>query len=290
MGHLNVRFYVARAIEGLVGIAAAMGLPHAFRAGSLATLQLRDQHIRFMREARPRASLHMTAGLLELTLSEARLLQLLVHSESGEIAAAIQTRLAHVTAAEGREFPWPRRVHELSRDLFVSVPPHAAPRSLDLKPSAGTASLAAAERMDLIALSSGAVGAADCDAFGRMRPELVIGRISDGIPTLGARLGSRLGSNQEAPARMGGAVLEYRLAYMGWPVAGDRFVIRSGLVGLDDRTTRYVHWMLDPHSGRPWASTLAVAVGLDLDTRKIVPIDAEAQGRLRERITPGLAF
>ena len=30
MGHMNVRFYVVRALEGLVGLAAAMGMPHAF--------------------------------------------------------------------------------------------------------------------------------------------------------------------------------------------------------------------------------------------------------------------
>jgi acyl-CoA thioester hydrolase len=123
-----------------------------------------------------------------------------------------------------------------------------------------------------------------------MRAEMIIGRISDGIPTLGARLGSRQAEGETAPARMGGAVLEYRLAYLGWPRAGDRFVIRSGLVGVDARTTQYVHWVLDPKTGAPWASTLAVAVGLDLDARKIVPISSEAQARLRQRITPGLAF
>ena len=31
MGHLNVRFYVARAMEGLVGAAAALGMAGAFR-------------------------------------------------------------------------------------------------------------------------------------------------------------------------------------------------------------------------------------------------------------------
>ncbi len=36
MGHMNVRFYVARAIEGLAEVAAALGMPDAFqpRAGA----------------------------------------------------------------------------------------------------------------------------------------------------------------------------------------------------------------------------------------------------------------
>ena len=45
--------------------AAALGLPDAFRANAGATLLVKDQHIRFLREARPRAALHMVAGILE---------------------------------------------------------------------------------------------------------------------------------------------------------------------------------------------------------------------------------
>jgi len=64
MGHMNVRFYVARAMEGLVGLAAALGLPHAFAAHAGATLLVREQHIRFLREARAGAALHMTGGVV----------------------------------------------------------------------------------------------------------------------------------------------------------------------------------------------------------------------------------
>ena len=290
MGHLNVRFYMSRAMEGLVGLAAAMGLPGAFGTRAEATLLVRDHHIRFMREARPGAALYMTAGLLDVTESEARVLQLLIHATTGEISAAFQTRVAHVTAQDARPFPWSRRSRALAEGLFTQVPPGAAPRSLDLSPSQGRASLAEAERMNLIRLGAGALGMGDCDPFGRMRPEFLIGRISDGVPGLGAALGPRHGPDNSPPPRMGGAVLEYRIAYLDWPGAGDRFEIRSGLAGVDERTTRYVHWMLDPLSGRAWASSLAVAVGLDLDTRKIVPVDAAARERLSALIPPDLSF
>ncbi|MDP1964510.1 MAG: thioesterase family protein, partial [Reyranella sp.] len=51
MGHMNVRFYVTRAMEGLVGLAAALGLPHAFTQEAGSTLIVGEQHIRFLREA-----------------------------------------------------------------------------------------------------------------------------------------------------------------------------------------------------------------------------------------------
>ena len=53
MGHLNVGFYVARSMEGLCSLAAELGMPHAFAPDARATLIVREQHIRFLREAGP---------------------------------------------------------------------------------------------------------------------------------------------------------------------------------------------------------------------------------------------
>lgn len=53
MGHLNVGFYVAKSMEALAGLAAELGMPGAFAANAEATLVVREQHIRFIREARP---------------------------------------------------------------------------------------------------------------------------------------------------------------------------------------------------------------------------------------------
>jgi acyl-CoA thioester hydrolase len=285
MGHMNVRFYVARAMEGLVGVAAALGLDSAFRAKGAATLLVRDHHIRFLREARAGAPLILRAGIIELGESDARLLQLLIHAGSGELAATFQTVVAHVTAGEGRAFPWSAGTRDLAAGLVVEVPERAAPRSLTLSPPSGRASLAEAERLDLIPIASGAFGAQDCDVFGRVNPEHIIGRVADGVPTLGAAL-----SGSERQEGRGGAVLEYRLAYAAWPRAGDRFEVRSGLISFDDRAQRLAHWILDPVSGAPWATSEAVAISLDLAARKIVPLSDEAKARLAARVTPGLGL
>ena len=285
MGHLNVRFYVAHAIEGLVGLAAALGLPTAFRANAEATLLVKDQHIRFLREARAGGALHMVAGVLDVSEGEARILQLMIHSDSGELAASFQTVVAHATARDERPFAWSDRTLALAETLRVAAPERAMPRGLTLHPASGSASLAEADRLGLVRLGGGAFGASDCDVFGRMRPELFIGRVSDGVPRLAAAF------RGAAPApNIGGAVLEYRLAHRAWPRAGDRYAIWSGLAGVDGRTQRVVHWMLDPDSGRAWGTAEAVAVALDLTARKIIPISEIDQARLRLSVTPGLAM
>src|ERR1700760_1772665 len=74
MGHLNVGFYVAKSMEGVIGLAAELGMAGAFAADARATLIVREQHIRFLREARPGAPLMMTGGVVEIGESDARLL------------------------------------------------------------------------------------------------------------------------------------------------------------------------------------------------------------------------
>ena len=286
MGHMNVRFYVARASEGLAGVAAALGLAGAFRSEAQATLRIKDHHIRFLREARAGAPLTMRAGIIEFGATHARILQLLVHGGSGELAASFQTVVEHVTSREGRPFAWSPDARARASDLVVEIPQRAAPRSLGLAPPSGRASFAEAERLGLIPIASGAFNAQDCDVFGRVNAEHIIGRVADGVPTLGAALAG----DGPRPEGRGGAVLEYRLAYANWPRAGDCYEVRSGLIGFDDRAQRLAHWMLDPATGAAWATSEAVAISLNLAARKIIPISEEAKAQLAGRIIPGLSL
>ena len=56
------------------------------------------------------------------------------------------------------------------------------------------------------------------------------------------------------------------------------------------RTRRVIHWMVDPQSGRPWASAEAVVVSFDLDRRKVIDISEEAQAAFRAASPDGLAL
>ncbi len=288
MGHMNVRFYVARAMEGIAGLAGALGLEGAFKPNAEATLLVKDQHIRFIREVRPGAALHMTAGVIEIAESEARFLLLLIHSATGGIAASFQTVVVHATARDERPFAWSDRTRGLAEGLMAEAPAAAAPRSLLPTAVEARASLAEAESLRLARSGAGAFGPGDCDVFGRMRPEIFIGRVSDSVPGLARVFGGTTGADPSA--RVGGAVLEYRLLHLGWPRAGDRFELRSGLAGVDRRARRVVHWLLDPATGEPWGSAEAIAVSLDLETRKILPLDEAEEARLREAVTPGLSL
>ncbi|MFN3521576.1 MAG: thioesterase family protein [Phenylobacterium sp.] len=289
MGHMNVRFYVAKSMEGLAGLAAHLGLRKAFAPHAESTLLVREQHIRFLREARPGAGLYMTGGVIEMGVSEARLLMVMRHL-SGEPAATFQTVVAHATPKEGASFPWTERMREAARAITIPLPAYAAPRSLPLEPVNTSASLARADELGLKRIGLGVVGPRDCDVFGRMAVDQFMGRISDGIPRLLGRRPTADEVQGASGARIGGAALEYRLIHHAWPRAGDRLEMRSGTAFADGKVRRFVHWLLDPATGRPWGSAAAIAVNFDLDARKVVALAPEAAEAARAQVIEGLSL
>jgi acyl-CoA thioester hydrolase len=124
-----------------------------------------------------------------------------------------------------------------------------------------------------------------------MEPHQFLGRVSDGVPNLvGPFRETVVDHAADKPLKVGGAVLEYRVVYLDWPGAGDLFEVRSGVSGVDGRTQKITHWLLDPTTGRAWGAAEAAVVTFDLEKRKMVPISEEAQAVIRERIRPGLGF
>jgi acyl-CoA thioester hydrolase len=269
MGHLNVGFYVAKAMEALIGLAAELGMPHAFAPHADTTLVVREQHLRFLREAQVDARLHIEAGVLEIGEDEVRVL-LLMRRHDGELAASFQMLLAHATSREGRAFPWPDRVRARAEALTIDMPQEAAPRSIALGAIESAASLPRALELGVRRIGMGAFRPVDCDPFGRMRTELVMARISDSSAHLMSEPLAELESR--AARRLGAVSLEYRFVFLAWPRAGDRYELRSGMVGAEPRLRRIIHWFLDPASGQPWASAEAVAAVFDLQTRKTVAL------------------
>lgn len=286
MGHLNVGFYVARSMEALTALAAELGLPRAFTADAGATLMVREQYIRFLREARTNAPLTITGGVLEIGQDDARLQFVMRHADGG-VAAAFQTVVRHVTAREGRAFPWSDSTRARAAALAVTVPEGGGPRSISLEPVETAASLARADALGLPLTGRGAVLASHCDPFGRLLTEGFMQRLSGAIPHLFAASGRPGGAPRP---NQGGAAMEYRILVHAWPRAGDRLELRSGIGGGDNRVQRLFHWILDPESGRPWATAQAISVAFDLQTRKIITFTDEELAGMRRGWTEGLGY
>jgi acyl-CoA thioester hydrolase len=280
MGHMNVRFYLAIAAEGLVGLAAALGLPRAFSPDASSTLIVREHHVRFLKEARAGDGLMMTGGVLSMDGCEAVLLQLLFHV-SGEPAAAITTRVTHVTPRDLKPFPWNGPTLRLADGLAVSAPDFALPRGLVVNPVSTMACIAKAESLGLPVTASGAVGMHDCDVFGRMTPEQMMARIYASVGHIVREsAAAAVRAAPELEGRLGGAAVEYRCLYHAAARAGDRVQLRSGHRAITPKSRTIVHWLLDPASGRPWASAEMVSLFLDLQARKALTMPDPAHAAM----------
>jgi len=285
MGHFNVRFYVAALEESLASFAAKLGLENAFATTAGATVLVRDQHIRFQKESHAGDLIYMTAGVLEMGESDARFLFVLWRHKDQLPGASFMVRVSHVTAGDERPFPWPALARKKAAALMVEAPDYARARSVTEAPIGSGASLKRADELGLMRLTSGVIMPHDADVFGRMNSQVFIGRVSDGVAGLVGDFRRAVAEHAETkPARAGGAVLENRLSYFRMPRIGDRFEIRSGTSALDGRTMALFHWLLDPRTGEAWGAASAVAIVLDLDTRKIIPVSPAADAVLRPKL------
>ncbi len=272
MGHLNVRFYVAHAMEGLGGLAAALGMPGAFAPGVTSTLAVREHHIRYLKEARAGEPLHMTAGLLEVEPDGARALQILRHSLSGDPSAVFQTRLVHAAATDAKPFAWNAAQRALADSLRIDLPAGMGPRSLPLDESPPRRVPESAARLGL-----GVFATEDCDVFGRVRADKIMARLAEGA------FYSTAVTRQAVGEAIGMAVVEYRLTYLEWPRAGDRVEVRSGWTSVEPRRLRSSHWVMEP-GGRVWALAEAVVLPFDLVARRGMALPDEAVRTMRARV------
>ena len=131
MGHMNVRVYVEKQLEGLAAFAPDLGMPHAFKASSPSTIIPVDQHIRFVREVLPGRPLTMNGCVLETDEDSALIYQELRHAD-GSLAAAMRTRVLHVDTTMRKPFPWSSRTRAAFPNFTDTAPEESAPRSIDM--------------------------------------------------------------------------------------------------------------------------------------------------------------
>ncbi len=286
MGHMNVRVYVEKQVEGLAVLAHRLGMPHAFSKNALSTVLPVDQHIRFVREVLPGRPLTMHGCLIEVGESDAVVYQELRHVD-GQLAAAFRTRIMHIDTAGREPFPWARHVRAALEAALEEPPAESAPRSIRPEHPGlprEEISIETPRSLGVRCIGMGAVPPQHLDVHGRMAAPWVIGRVSDSVPNLLHEWRKKV-AEAAGNLRMGAAVLEYRIRYHDWPEAGDLFEIYTGLGGVEGKTHSLIHWVMDPATGRPWATSHATAITLDLDARKAIPAPAEAIAEL-ERIAP----
>jgi acyl-CoA thioester hydrolase len=253
MGHMNVGYYGAKALQGLAGLAFELGLQPG-------DLQIREQNTRFLREARAGAALYLTGGFLAVDDGGCVAYMRLRHI-SGEVAAGYRLRLSWPLSAAGR-----------AQALFTPAPDEVMPRGTPDDPLVGEASMARAEALGMARCALFQVGAADCDEAGGLRDDVMMVRISEAIAHL---FGGAPPGAPDEEGRLGGVTLEQRQVILRRPRAGDRIEIRSGVAAREGRIRRCVHWLLDVATGEALVRVETLVAAFDLVSRRLAPPDPQ---------------
>ena len=108
MGHMNTRFYVQRAGEGMQMLFARLGLSGLFDAQAKTAVLVEEMHVRFHREVMMSTPLRMTGAVTDIGDTGIALVLSLYDLADDACTATFRVRLRHVEAREiTSHTPWP---------------------------------------------------------------------------------------------------------------------------------------------------------------------------------------
>jgi acyl-CoA thioester hydrolase len=255
MGHLNVRYYLAKAEDALAGLLGDLGT---------SSRTVRRLHVRYHRETRAGTPLLARGGVVACGPTPVVYLEF-VSAFDGVVRATLAVTL------DGDALP-PCRT--------VALPAHGAPRGLPQTEPRTSVSLAEADAAGLREIYRGLVRREQCDDSFELRPHQVVALISDGVAHLMMQITPHRGLGA-ASLGIGGAALEQRIIHRAPCRSGDELTIRSGVIDAAGKTMRFCHWLLNRRTGEAVATCEVVAVAFDLTTRKALALPEDVRERIK---------
>ncbi len=283
LGHLNVRFYLQKAMEAFSALLDELGLDTPETGSTTSIVRTRELHVRYHAEARPGAALNIEGGIVALDAATLSAVLVIRHWPSGTIAATVRVDADHAHPGTGRAFPFPRRIHDRAAGFMVEPPTESLPRGVETGPPAADVSVDRADALGLIEIGRGMFRQDEANAYGLIRLEVFQGRVSDGAIRLFTPDIALLEN-----VHMSVALLEARFIFRKQAAPGDRFVIRSGFAELSGKIAKAVHWILDPETGEPWCTLQGAATFFDLKARKSAAPPKPVSASLQDRLHAGL--
>lgn len=287
LGHLNVRFYLAKAWEAVGDLADRIGMPRAFQAGATSTLRPSDITIQYLAELRPGAPIFITGGVTSIRSNKADIVLLVHHSANAKIAAQFRMSISHCLPGGGASFAWPERSIAALESLRTNESGLIEPRSLTSETPSKGIRIDEANRLGLVEIGRGRINPEECDSYGLMMPEHLQGKVSNSVANYQAGFPEQFSDHAASGGNVGGALLEGRIAIRRWPRAGQGYVIRTGLRAADRNVRKIVHWVFD-RKGRLFWSMEGVAAIMDLKARKLVKADENTLSALQSVIREDL--
>ena len=277
MGHMNVQFYFEKALQGCVVLWNKLGINgQAVELGNT-DLSLARAHIRFLKEQKPGAPFFLKAGIVEFGDTEVKL-----------YLEMIETITQQPVAAFNFQFLWTikpsvevkQNFSKVFEDLKVDIPSYGQARGLSLEKEP-LLSLSQASQKNMIDSFEAVILLRQCDNRSKIKPSAYMGIVSDSTPHLLAYTGT---IDENGMTNIGSAALEYKFDFFEYVPLGAHLKTKSGVQSLSNKTFVWQHWIFNVETGNPVALASAVAVTMDLEARKSIPIPPEMSEALNKLI------
>ncbi len=263
LGHLNMRHYITKAQQARQMFIMQLGLSHAFKKGTPGAVRVREFHIKYIREAMPGAPLHIESAITSLGEKDLALIHIMYHQD-GSIAATIHEALEHFYMPTHRSFAWPERLREQATLYMSELPEAARPRGIPDIEMQG-ANYETVKNWGCSEIGRGVFQRSEVGSSDTVCAQHMLGHISESIRHFDTAFPEKIGTGP-----ITGVLLELKFRFHTFPEAGDPFVIASGIMGVTDKVRRLVHHIVNPITGMPYASAIAINGLIDLEKRRLV--------------------
>lgn len=270
MGHMNVRFYLAKAHQGMQHLATLLGLgPEALKDAGL-RLDLKAQHIRYLRELHAGADLTIEGGVVKAEGTKLTFFQEVLPLTGEPVSATMTSELVLRDLATGEARDLPDGVLQKAKALSSDVPDYGAPRTLQIDQDIPVRTEAEALERRHITIAQEVVRGAQVDQDGYLYPDEFIGFVSNGLGHLFGDITSHLPERYQRTEDIGGAALEYRFDIVRLPRCGEGIKVLSAPAEIFEKVYMLRHILVSPERGDVLARAESVHIAFNLKTRKSI--------------------
>lgn len=286
LGHMNVSYYLSRAVDASRALAASLGLDAARLAEMKAGIFAPDVVSRFYREQMEGASICVEGGVIGAQGDTLSVYQQLGNTDSGDLAATFVLRVQLFDLATRQPLAWPEDIVDGAKARTIDLPPQGQTRMLSMEPPKPQT----IESLEAVGLGPGdkAVVAADvCDASGFMHFGFREGFHITQTPHFFEITGAPIATLSDG-AKIGWPTIEDRHVWYETPRAGDEVIAYSTIVQMEGKAHHWRYWSFNAKTRRLLMVKDMGLLAFDLDTRKAIDVPAESQTRLDACFHPQL--
>ncbi len=293
LGHMNVRYYMARMERANRTLLSGLGI----EAADDAMLWRSDTYTRFRQEQFEGADLETHGGVLGLGEAGMQSYVEIRNAQSQDVAATFIVTTSLINTQTRSPLPLPLDSGACNARR-IEVPDYAQPRSLAIGPVNTEISLADLDacipEVEGGGMMSGKRSALvedeDVDADGWLAPdrELMFLPFTKAMAQSNTTHGPPVFTTPDG-RRVGWAVMETRTMYFGQARLGDDLAYFSADLAIEAKSRLSRRWAYNRHTGALLGMSDTVGLCIDLDARRAVEWPAELRREIEHHLQPQLA-